>query len=150
MHVNLDHYEAIDTMTDQISQHHLLKTALASPVLSEILWTKLASHVILLSDWKVVRIMQSVYRILEPTLASCRTFKEFMPQQQQFNSISNYIHGGPLDTMETRRNLVWCSSLASVRNVWPLVDTLVNWSQTSDLWTCAVRLSFMYVCCVSV
>jgi hypothetical protein len=136
IYIDSDQYESIHAMQHQINQYHLLKVAIASPILSEILMTKLASYVVLLLDWKVVRIMQIVYRILE-AVSSCKIFSEFMPQNFYF--LSNYIYSGPLDSIETRKNIVWCLSLASIRNVWPLIDTLVNWSQTSDLWTSKVR-----------
>ena len=136
IYIDSDQYESIHAIQHQINQHHLLKVAIALPILSEILMTKLASYVVLLLDWKVVRIMQIVYRILE-AVSSCKIFSEFMPQNFYF--LSNYIYSGPLDSIETRKNIVWCLSLASIRNVWPLIDSLVNWSQTSDLWTSKVR-----------
>lgn len=142
MHIDSDRYESIHAMQHQISQHHLLKIVIASPILSEILMTKLASYVVLLLDWKVVRIMQIVYRILE-AVSSCKIFNEFMPQKSYF--LSNYIYSGPFDSIETRKNIVWCLSLASIRKVWLLINTLVDWSQTSDLWTSKVRCFCVYV-----
>lgn len=133
--IESDRYENLHAIQRKISQHHLLQVATTSPILSEILMTKLASYVVLLLNWKVVRIMQSVYRILEAGL-SRKIFTKFMPHK--LDSILDFIHSGPLDGIESRRNIAWCTSLASIRNVWPLVNTLVNWNQTSDLWTCVV------------
>ncbi|CAO3655378.1 unnamed protein product [Mucor fragilis] len=134
--IEADQYQSIDTMQQHISQHHLLQVAMTCPILSRMLMTKLASYVVLLLDWRVVRIMQSAYRVLEAGLP-CRLFTEFMPHQ--FDSVSKFIYSGPLDSVESRRNIVWCASLASIRDVWPLVHTLVKWNQTSDLWTCVLE-----------
>ncbi|KAF1802123.1 hypothetical protein FB192DRAFT_1376360 [Mucor lusitanicus] len=132
--IELDQYQSLQ---QHISQHHLLQLAITCPDLSRMLMTKLASYVVLLLDWKVVRIMQSAYRFLEAGL-SCRLFAEFMPHQ--FDSISKFVFSGPLESTESRRNIAWCASLASIRDVWPLVRTLVEWNQTSGLWTCVVGM----------
>ncbi|KAL7309787.1 hypothetical protein PS15m_010627 [Mucor circinelloides] len=140
--IQSDRYDNLHAIQRKISQHHLLQVATTSPILSEILMTKLASCVILLLDWKVVRIMQSVYRILEAGL-SRKIFTKFMPHK--LDSILDFIHSGPLDGIESRRNIAWCTSLASIRNVWPLVNTLVNWNQTSDLWTCVLEDALIHI-----
>ncbi|KAI8636365.1 hypothetical protein BD408DRAFT_93770 [Parasitella parasitica] len=142
LYIYPNNYTSIHAIQQQLCQYHLLKIAMSSSALSEILIAKLASYVVLLADWRVVRIMQSVYRILE-TARSCKIFTEFI--SQEFKSLSNYIYNGSLTSIETRRNMIWCLSLASIRNIWPLIDTLVNWVQTSDLWSCVQEDILVYV-----
>ncbi|KAK4513730.1 uncharacterized protein ATC70_005735 [Mucor velutinosus] len=101
--IESDQYQDLHTMQHSISQHHLLQVTITCPILSRMLVTKLASYTVLLSNWKVVRLMQSVYRILEAG-PSCKLFTEFMPHQ--FDSISRFIYSGPLDSVESRRNTV--------------------------------------------
>ncbi|GAN08742.1 hypothetical protein MAM1_0220c08258 [Mucor ambiguus] len=121
--IKSDQYHNLPTMQQNISQHHLLQAAITCPILSRMLMTKLASYVVLLLDWKVVRIMQSVYRSLEAGL-SCKLFADF--NTHQFDSISKFIYSGSLDSLGSRRNLAWCVSLASIRDVWPLVRLLIQ------------------------
>ncbi|CEP13724.1 hypothetical protein [Parasitella parasitica] len=137
-----ERYVSMHEIQQQLSQYHLLKIAMASSALSEILINKLASFVVLFADWRVVRIMQNVCRILEPA-KSCKVFTDFI--LQDLKSPFNYIHCGPLASIETRRNLVWSLSVASVRNIWPLVNSLVGWVQTSDLWSSALEDTLIYV-----
>ncbi|OBZ86186.1 hypothetical protein A0J61_05758 [Choanephora cucurbitarum] len=138
-------YENLDELCQKLSKNELLQLVSISSDLKKAFIGIFSTYTVQLSDWRLIRALQCIYRILQYSpLVQSSAEKDTLPSER-YNHMLNFIYGDAFKDITNRRNIIWCYSLSSIQFMWQCVNSLVQWCQQDLPWTSNMENVLAYV-----
>jgi hypothetical protein len=120
-------YTPLDTLYNELAQNSLMQLIQKSSFLCEVCAERMSAYVIEFQDWKIVRLAQCVFGLLNKRITA-------------HDQLSSFMYNTPTNKFESQKNMAWCVSLASIKLLLSSINTLVQWCyHSSEVWDSKVK-----------